>query len=497
MAKQTPLTPGDPDIFAILREVRPFGRLTDDEIRLLLPILRAVEYAADDVVFSEGDAGTAALIVAEGELILERWGHRVASFAKGDLFGEIALIDDRPRTGSVIATRPSVLLTLEGRDLENPDAIPSAVALKIIKGFSRQMASYVREGADLFDTMDVLVIQDGGCAPGYNPVTAFVTEYLEKLDRRVFVAAEGFRSLVSNRTADYRCLIHDQERFNQLDHIPGVQWSQPLRGAAGAGFRSERFPEFKEREVQDQAVRNLLERQVKVLVGIGGNGTLAGTKALADSLPADVHVYFIPVTIDSDVFGTNCIGEHTGVEVGADKIRGYMADARTHKRCYIVEMMGAEGGFHALHSCLGAGADLAMLPASEHDPKKVAAALAQRRHAVIVVAEGYGKAERKAEGHTGNAAEFFRDQLLASGESFQMRLICEPFSRDIRGATPNNMDITLASRLAHKLADHLKAGESRLMPAVLGEREESIPLAEVRTDNSVQSGLAQLGNHLY
>ena len=97
-----------------------------------------------------------------------------------------------------------------------------------------------------------------------------------------------------------------------------------------------------------------------MLVGIGGNGTCAGIKALSERIrvaregdvaaPPPVQTFFVPVTIDSDIEGTECVGQHTAVEAGAEKVRCFVADARTHQRCYIVEMMGADGGFHALNS---------------------------------------------------------------------------------------------------------------------------------------------------
>ena len=92
-----------------------------------------------------------------------------------------------------------------------------------------------------------------------------------------------------------------------------------------------------------------------------------------------------------------------------------MADARTHQRCYIVEMMGADGGFHALHSCIGGGAHYAALvdPLSDEELARVATAVDRRkgdkskmyfmrfrqhppwfifrRSTVIVVAEGYAR----------------------------------------------------------------------------------------------------------
>jgi len=235
---------------------------------------------------------------------------------------------------------------------------------------------------------------------------------------------------------------------------------------------------------------------VRVLIGVGGNGTLAGIKALSDLLPDSVQLFFIPVTIDSDIFGTECIGEHTGVQIGAEKILCYLADARTHHRIYIIEMMGAEGGYHALHSCLGAGAHLAVLPSSSYDPVLIAEALNRKESAVIVVAEGYKRDKRKEEGYSGNAAEYFRDELLKAGLGTRRRAICEGFSRDIRGAAPNYRDITLSQRMARQLTRLLKEGRSRVMPAILAGREYAIPFEEIRTDNSVESGLADLANRL-
>ena len=79
-------------------------------------------------------------------------------------------------------------------------------------------------------------------------------------------------------------------------------------------------------------------------MAIGGNGTFAGIQSLARFLPSHVQVFFVPVTIDSDVGGTETIGQHTAVEFGAEKIRCYIADAATHERCYILEMMGRGEG---------------------------------------------------------------------------------------------------------------------------------------------------------
>jgi 6-phosphofructokinase 1 len=494
MPKEVPVDPHDPALTDLLKDVMAFKRLTTDEIKRVIPLLRQLMYDPGELVFEEGDIGTHAYVVAEGEGSLEHWGRITKIFKIGDLFGEIALIDARPRTGTVRAMTRLTLYELEGHRLEN---LEPQIAMKIYQGFARLVTSYIREGKALYREMDVLLIQDGGCAPGYNAVTSFIVEYLEKIDRQVFIAAEGFKSIVSNHTDDYRCLIHKEDHFRRLEHIPGVMFAQSLRLSRGADFRSERYPQFKEHNLQKIAAQNILERKVKVLIGIGGDGTFAGIHALSKLLPEDIQIFFIPVTIDSDIFGSECIGEYTGVEIGAEKIRCYMADAATHKRCYIIEMMGAHGGYHALHSCLGAGGHFAVLPNATYNLQALVNALKERTHTVIVVAEGYKEGERKHKKYNGNAAEYFRDELLQAGLDTNQRVVCEGFSRDIRGAAANNMDMMLAQRMARKLAMLVNENLTRLMPAVLSNHEYSISFKEIKTDNSVESDLASLANRLY
>lgn len=490
------LSPNPQATFEFLKTVYPFKELSEAELQIVAKIFSPLEYKTSELVFSAGDPSGSAFVVQSGRLAFEKKGYITGYYHSGDVLGEKRFIDGTARTATVWAEEPSVLLKFTNHDLENPALIPSDLCLKVYKYLARLTSSSEHEEHRLYSEMDVLLVQDGGCAPGYNSVTAYITEYLETAGRRVFIAAEGFKSLVSGKRDDFRCLVYSFNLYRQIEHIHGVIFAPPLREARGADFRTERYKEFKEFENQKRAAENIIQKKVKVLVGIGGNGTLAGIKALAKLLPKEMQIFFIPVTIDSDVSGTECIGQHTGVEVGAEKIRCYMADARTHHRCYIVELMGASGGFHALHSCLGAGAHLAVLPSTNYDPADIAKALKHRSSTVIVVAEGYKAHERKAKGSPLNAAEYLYEELKAAGLETKQRVICEAFSRDIRGARPNNMDMTLAQRMARKLAELVLEGKTQMMPAVLAGKEYAIPFSEIQTDNTVDPQLALLANRL-
>ncbi|MFH2013213.1 MAG: 6-phosphofructokinase [Pseudomonadota bacterium] len=370
------------------------------------------------------------------------------------------------------------------------------VRLRVAQKVIHKIKSSAFEWKRMFSEFDVLLIQDGGCAPGYNSVTAFITQHLEDQGRIVYAAREGFKSLVLGGDDDFLRLVYDPVLFKKLDHVAGVYHAAPLSEARGAMLRSERYNEFKNVEITKKAAVTVKKKNVKSIIAIGGDGTLKGLVSLCEFIPASIQTFFIPVTIDSDLSGTDCIGQHTGIEVGSEKIRSYMADARTHKRAYIIEMMGARGGFHALHSCLGARAHLAVLPSSEIDHKNVAEAINKREECVIVVAEGYKRNEREAKGKKMNAAEYFYEELKQTGIKINKRVLCEPFSRDIRGAAPNNQDITLAQRMAYNVASYLKVGTSRLMPAVLSGREYAIPFHMIKTDNEVPKDLLALSDRL-
>jgi len=496
MPKEIPIKPNNEELLNFLKELPLFQSLSREEIRLLLPILKSYRYKSGEIVFEEGEVGDSAYIVLEGRFFLDRMGRRIKVFSKGDFFGIVALLGIEPRPGTIRTMEDSLLIKLTGSALMDETSIPLKTSIKIYKRFCCEATSYIGGKEKLYHEMDVLLVQEGGCAPGYNTVTAFITQFLEKAGRQVFITAEGFKSLVGGRTEDFYRLINDPVIYESSEHIPGVFFAPPLRDARGARFRTERYKEFMNPEKQKEAARNIIDRKVKVVVGIGGNGTFAGIKQLGRFLPDTIQLFFIPVTIDSDILGSECIGEHTGVEMGAEKIHCYLADARAHNRCYIIEMMGKDGGYHALHSCLGAGAHLAVVPSSHHDSAKVAQALADREYTVIVVAEGYKKEERKKEGYGGNAAEYFRDELLRAGLRSRQKIVCEGFSRDIRGALPNNKDIMLAQQMARKLTELILESKARMMPAILSGKEDAIPFEKIRTDNSVKSHLVGLANRL-
>ena len=113
--------------FVELRELGPFRRLSTEELSTILEHGTWVRHAPGDSVITEGDPGDAFYAIAAGRADVEIGGSRISQLGPGDHFGELALLNDAPRSASVVARTPMRLFRL---DREGFDAV-------IAQGFRR------------------------------------------------------------------------------------------------------------------------------------------------------------------------------------------------------------------------------------------------------------------------------------------------------------------------------------------------------------------------
>ncbi|MBI4665704.1 MAG: 6-phosphofructokinase [Nitrospinae bacterium] len=347
----------------------------------------------------------------------------------------------------------------------------------------------------------VLLVFDGGNAPGYTAVATSLTEEGDKRGYKVYAAFEGFRSLTGDHNAEERLIrLVMSRRTSWKLNAKGIPTRSLYRAVdqPGCEFRSERFPEFIKPEKQKSAAEYIGEMEFSHVIGVGGNGTLMGIKALNELLP-DAQTGFINVSVDSDIKGDIAVGYLTGAEEGAKIARGLFDDAYTHKRIYILEMMGRDSGKHALMSGASARAHLIVLPGFKLPDAilgDIAGKLAENDHALIVVAEGYEREERaKFLPERVDAAMYFKRQLVNHGlsETPTRRIITEPFSRYLRGIRPLYLECAIAFLKAFNLFDAFEKGQTRVMPYYLGEHDHGIRgFDELETANQVDPRLLDL-----
>ena len=340
----------------------------------------------------------------------------------------------------------------------------------------------------------LLVVFDGGDAPGYSSVAVALTEMASRRDYEVWAASEGFRSLTRDATSEpafERLILNRKERYALLAQgIPARSMARRVLDA-GSDFRSERYLGFLDADRRREAAATIVAQGFTHLICVGGNGTFEGQKALLDQMSPRLPSGFINVSIDDDLGGDRAIGFLTGVEAGATVVRGLIEDAYTHKRVYLVETMGNRSGRHALHCAVAARAHLVVLPFfrfTEEVLREIAAKLAQVDYAVVVVAEGYESERRRTEPGLSASALLLR-QLAEVGlkDEPRRRVIAEPFSRYLRGVRPAFLEVSAAYLKASLLFDAFDAGRTEIMPFVLGAHDVGVrPFATIARDDRVE-----------
>jgi 6-phosphofructokinase len=353
----------------------------------------------------------------------------------------------------------------------------------------------------------LLAVFDGGDAPGYSSVAVALTEEGTRRGYEVWAACEGFRSLTSDATTEprfERLILGRGERYELLGKgIPARSMARRVLDA-GSDFRSERYKGFLDRARRAEAAETIRAQGFTHLVCVGGNGTFEGTKALLAELPGPrPPTGFINVSIDNDLAGDRAIGFLSGVEAGSQIARGLAEDAYTHKRVYILEMMGNGSGRHALHCAVGVRAHLVVLPFFRFTHEvltEIAESLARTEYALVIVAEGYEAERRKTiGGDPVSASEYLRRQLAEAGlkDSPAKRVIAEPFTRYIRGVRPAFLDVSAAFLKAVILFAAFEEGRTEIMPYVIAAGDAGVrSFADVTHEDRVERSLLPLLDRL-
>jgi CRP/FNR family transcriptional regulator, cyclic AMP receptor protein len=139
---------------AALLSLNPlFEGLPHRTIGRLLPRMFEKQYAPGDVIFRAGDPGRGLFVVLEGEVEILRHGpgaeeeRRIAVFGNNTAFGELALIDEHPRSATARVVKPSRILILYRSDFESIIMGEPKVAIALARNLMRVLARYARSAA--------------------------------------------------------------------------------------------------------------------------------------------------------------------------------------------------------------------------------------------------------------------------------------------------------------------------------------------------------------
>ena len=132
------------DAADLLHSIPLFEGLGNDDLLALYGALGRRRYDAGEMIFAQGDRGSAMYIVESGDVNIHLPGEEsrrisLKDIARGEYFGELALFDDKPRSASALATTPAVLLELQRDTLENYLERRPRAAMAILRTMSERL----------------------------------------------------------------------------------------------------------------------------------------------------------------------------------------------------------------------------------------------------------------------------------------------------------------------------------------------------------------------
>lgn len=236
----------------------------------------------------------------------------------------------------------------------------------------------------------------------------------------------------------------------------------------GTILKTARCKDFFEPEGRKIAYNNLKKKGIDGLVIIGGDGSFRG--AVKFSQEFDIPCVGLAGTIDKDISGTDfTIGFDTAVNTAVEAIDKVRDTMDAHDRIFIIEVMGRDAGYIALHSGIATGAENILIPERKTDMNNIISSLQEKERRkklvnLIVVAEGddFGGA---------NEVQKILQESLPKAEI----RVCI-LGHIQRGGAPSCMDRLIASRMGYHAVECLLEGRHNVFVGIQNNKMNYIPL---------------------
>ncbi len=296
------------------------------------------------------------------------------------------------------------------------------------------------------------VLTSGGDAPGMNAAIRAVvrTGIYNKLD--VYGILRGYSGMIDGD-------IYKMESKSVANIIQ--------RG--GTILKTARCKEFFTYEGREKAYQSLKKLGINGLIIIGGDGSFRGAQTFSNEF--DIPCIGLPGTIDKDIAGTDfTIGFDTAVNTAVEAIDKVRDTADAHDRLFIIEVMGRDSGYIALHSGIATGAENILIPERRTDIEDILKALAEKHGRkklvnIIVVAEGeeFGATELA--------------KIMTERMPEQEIRVCI-LGHIQRGGAPTCFDRLIASRMGYSAVECLMEGKFNVFVGIVNNRMHYTPLNE-------------------
>ena len=312
----------------------------------------------------------------------------------------------------------------------------------------------------------ILVATGGGDCPGLNAVIRGIVKraYLEG-GWEVFGCIESFNGILKDNIE----LMELTDKNVSGLHVKGGTVIKTTNKGGPFHFPVKQPDGSWLMEDRSELMKKRLENMgFDAVINIGGDGS---QKISLDLSKIGINVVGVPKTIDNDLSCTDfTFGFQTAVQIATEAFDKLVTTAESHNRVFIMEVMGRDAGWIALHSALAGGADVCVIPEIPYDPVKIAEKIETRYKngegfCNIVISEG----AKALDGiQTGNCPTEIGDQhfkLGGVGEKLKQELLSLGVEHDIRvtvlghlqrGGIPLAYDRILATQFGVKAFELVK-----------------------------------------
>ncbi len=289
------------------------------------------------------------------------------------------------------------------------------------------------------------VLTSGGDAPGMNAAIRAVVRAGVRKGIEVVGVKRGYNGLMAGNV------------------IPmTLETVSDIVSRGGTILHSARSAEYNSPEGVQRAHDKCVELGIDGIVVIGGDGSYRGALDLSRT---GIKCIGIPGTIDNDIGSTDySIGFDTASNTAVDCLDKLMDTIKSHDRVMVAEVMGRNAGYLALNVGIGSGATAVLIPEVKYDLKRDIldrldqAQAVGKHHALIVMAEGVGKAVDLVE-------------QLKPRVSPDLHVASVVLGHIQRGGTPSVQDRVTASQMGYHAIELLTRG---IYNRVIGVRSGEI-----------------------
>lgn len=337
----------------------------------------------------------------------------------------------------------------------------------------------------------VLILTGGGDCPGLNAVIRGIAKRARKeKDWEVYGSIEAFNGVLNEPQE----IIKLTSKRTAGIHIKGGTVLKTTNKASPIKFpvlQKDGTITFLDRS--DELVKKLKELKFDAIINIGGDGSQKISQTLQDK---GIPMIGVPKTIDNDLSATDVtFGFQTAVQIATDSFDKLVTTAESHHRVMIMEVMGRDAGWIALHTAIAGGAEICLIPEIPYDIERLVRRIELRYKkgrgfANIVIAEG---AKPKEGSITSSAGEKGSEHVRLGGVAYQLSKQlkdagCQADIRETvlghvqRGGTPVAYDRVLASLFGVKAFELVLEKKFGQMVALKNNEITSVSFEEATRD---------------